>query len=791
MIKNIVEKLENKKVFALYLVGVLLLSTGVSFAYFSVTNSVTGSGGVATGVTATVESEGVQADGNISFSNLDIYPGHQAIASIKVTGTGNNKPLIYNVIFNGNNTFNTPINYTIYKTEENIDANYNCSVKEEKVGINTIYYEECTGSNIDSLGNPINSGTITKGEGKTTLKSDEIILTEPEGKEVYYYIVFEYPNLDASQNDDIGSTIKGNITIEEGNKYKQPELFITAATISGSNGWYKSASLTTSITTQTENYDVKYCITTENSCTPNTDAVINDNQFNITLNNNAKEQRMCIKVVDEYEQVKGGCSEGYKVDNGVPTSNVMLASSSTGSNGWYKALTLKITGSDSHSGVESIKYCTTTLSTCNPITSVNGSSTEVKLNSDVSAQRVCAQAIDNAGNISAVTCSNGYSVDITNPTINITDTSSTSHTINITVNGSDAHSGIYQYKFSSNGGSSFTTIITSKNTYTYEFTNLNGGTTYNIAVQAVDKTGNISNTVTKSITTKKAGNTMQEILEKYTKSTENTYNGFEGKTTNQVYQTTDWLGTTYYFAGQPTDNWVKFGDYYWRIIRMNGDGSTRLIYSGESADNNINNFNIGENRFNNYNNYSYYVGLSYNTTQHGSGTNSSVLDFLNNWYSKNLIEYEDYIDSNVGFCSDRNVQSDYIWEAEEDVDYAAWNRLSGHPYGIISPTLQCNNTNDILRLSIGLITADEVSFSGITFDDEYSVHYLYSVGEFWTMTPNKYQQRLGANMITLKLGSFSNSYVTDRRYVRPVINLKASTLFMGSGTVSDPYVVAS
>ena len=73
---KVLEKLENKKVFALYLVGVLLLSAGVSFAYFSATNSVTGSGGVATNTTATIESEGIQADGNISFSNLDIYPGH-------------------------------------------------------------------------------------------------------------------------------------------------------------------------------------------------------------------------------------------------------------------------------------------------------------------------------------------------------------------------------------------------------------------------------------------------------------------------------------------------------------------------------------------------------------------------------------------------------------------------------------------------------------------------------------------------------------------------------------------
>ena len=30
---NLLEKFKNKKVFALYLVGVLLLSTGISFAY--------------------------------------------------------------------------------------------------------------------------------------------------------------------------------------------------------------------------------------------------------------------------------------------------------------------------------------------------------------------------------------------------------------------------------------------------------------------------------------------------------------------------------------------------------------------------------------------------------------------------------------------------------------------------------------------------------------------------------------------------------------------------------------
>jgi len=42
----------------------------------------------------------------------------------------------------------------------------------------------------------------------------------------------------------------------------------------------------------------------------------------------------------------------------------------------------------------------------------------------------------------------------------------------------------------------------------------------------------------------------------------------------------------YYFAGNAQNNWVKFGkdqdnaDLYWRIIRINEDGSVRLLYIG-------------------------------------------------------------------------------------------------------------------------------------------------------------------------------------------------------------------
>ena len=42
-------------------------------------------------------------------------------------------------------------------------------------------------------------------------------------------------------------------------------------------------------------------------------------------------------------------------------------------------------------------------------------------------------------------------------------------------------------------------------------------------------------------------------------------------------------GTSYYYRGNVTNNYVKFADKYWRIVRINGDGTVRVIYDGTSA----------------------------------------------------------------------------------------------------------------------------------------------------------------------------------------------------------------
>ncbi len=693
---NVLEKFKNKKVFIVYLLGVLLLSTSVSFAYFTSKMNTSGSGDVAVGTTTVIESTGINAEGTIEFNNVDMYPGHTGIAGIRVTATGTT-PMIYNVVFNGNNTFKTPLNYTIYKTTDEIEASYTCNKREEKHGINTYYYEECSGNNIEQLGNIVKTGTINKGEGKTTLIDNEIILGTEEGNIVYYYVVIEFPNEEANQNDDIGSSISGNITIEEGGEYKNPEVTLTGTTTSGSNGWVKSASINTNVETQTGNYEALYCTTTEDSCTPNTDANITDNTFNISLSNNTNPQKVCVEVTDEYNQKASGCSDTFKVDGQIPT-------------------------------------------------------------------------------------------------ISIASTSSTENSITVTVNGSDSHSGIVQYKFSSNNGSSYTTVSSTNNSYTYKFKNLNDGTTYTIAVQVVDEAGNVSSTVTRSVETQKSGDTMQTIIAGYNKGNRGSFgSAYTTATTNTVFTTTDWKGTSYYFAGAPTDNWVRFGGFYWRIVRVNGDGTVRLIYNGTSTTTTgTGTLADTSEAFNSDYNRSEYVGLKYTSgQQHGQSTDSPILNTLQSWYSSsNLDNYAQYIDTNVGFCSDRNMASGSSWSSSEHI-YAAYERIEDHRSP--SPSLACTSS-DIIKEPVGLITADEAMFGGVPVFGDAIGNYLINGQNYWTMTPGSfYTTNSGAYVFYVYSGGTLGSIprVDNTFGVRPVINLKANTLFSGSGTASDPYIVVS
>ena len=278
-------------------------------------------------------------------------------------------------------------------------------------------------------------------------------------------------------------------------------------------------------------------------------------------------------------------------------------------------------------------------------------------------------------------------------------------------------------------------------------------------------------------------------------------------TTGTIYYADTSKGRTYYFAGNPTDNWVKFAGFYWRIIRINEDGTLRLIYQGTSANTTGEGTEILQGvSFNNSRNNNAYVGFKYTIgSVHGTETNSSILIRLNNWYTGNLSNYTDDIDGNAGFCGDRtpstskNSINNSGGIGTTETYYGGYVRYYGDTS--MTPTFDCDTEdlyttsgsvdgNRSLTYPIGLISMDEVWYAGGL--DSYNMdYYLYTGENYWTMTPNRYNEYLEEAYVFCVLVRGQLGYVYGSWGVRPVINLKVDTQFSsGDGTATNPYVVS-
>ena len=365
--------------------------------------------------------------------------------------------------------------------------------------------------------------------------------------------------------------------------------------------------------------------------------------------------------------------------------------------------------------------------------------------------------------------------DSEKPTLSIS-VPSTENSITVVANATD-NIGIYYYYYKLDNEEE---IRTEENSYTFD--GLEKDSTHTITVRVVDAAGNVAST-SKEVT---IGYKVSDVI-------------LAASPTQG--EATDWTGkTSYYYTGRP-NNWVQFAGFWWRIIRINGDGTVRMIYQGvaDSVIPDAGNVTgagtqIGTSAFDEDFYTKTHVGLVYDeTNQHGYGTNSTIMDNLNTWYNKNLVNYEtDYINTKTGFCCDRNMANGYTWITSGPIYYAAYDRKNG------SASLQCNiedilsKDNGKLLNPIGLITMDEALLNGITWNSANIESYLYTNQTYWTMSP--YHSYPDAGVFAIhNSGKFDNdsfgSYVTNSLGVRPVINLRSDVQITGSGTSIDPFIV--
>ena len=289
--------------------------------------------------------------------------------------------------------------------------------------------------------------------------------------------------------------------------------------------------------------------------------------------------------------------------------------------------------------------------------------------------------------------------------------------------------------------------------------------------------------------------------------------------TKTLYTSTEDSKTVYYFAGNATDNWVKFGknasnqDLYWRIIRTNSDGGVRLLYHGTSTT--ATDAYIGTSAFNTTYNNSMYVGYMYGTSgaQASNRTNensSTIKTAIDNWYVSNLEAkgYTKYLSTTAVYCNDREVGSGTYSATGSTFYYAAYARLNTNK----TPTYDCTNINDKftvdtstgngkLTYPIALMTADEISYAGGLYGTNAPTWYYYnsangsSTGStwWWLLSPYNwnggYARVFGVNGSS-NPGHLDSDGVYSTNGVRPGISLKSCIKYStGNGSASDPYTI--
>ena len=334
-----------------------------------------------------------------------------------------------------------------------------------------------------------------------------------------------------------------------------------------------------------------------------------------------------------------------------------------------------------------------------------------------------------------------------------------------------------------------------------------------------------------------------------------------------MYKAQDDLGTSYYFRGAVDNNWVKYGKYtkdayivmdrkynyslvdscngfnfctklaskgddmYWRIIRINGDNSIRMIYTGTTApDSNtkvvmtertyISDLlqytvtSAGASKFNQKSDSAEYVGYMYTIgEQHGTSQSSDIKTYLDNWYANytDLNKTGTKITDQI-YCNDRTASTSNVsYSTANYTTLTSWNSkgtlyfygANGRINKDNNPMLTCavdsdrftvnkinGKGNSALTYPIGLITIDEVEMAGNNFNESVKSHYLYTGAHYWTGTPAAFDGDFSFEYSAMDESGFSMSDAGIRFAARGVVSLSSESKLLGSGTYNDVYIVS-
>lgn len=220
-----------------------------------------------------------------------------------------------------------------------------------------------------------------------------------------------------------------------------------------------------------------------------------------------------------------------------------------------------------------------------------------------------------------------------------------------------------------------------------------------------------------------------------------------------LLKTVDDLGVAYYFRGKVSNNNVSFAGFNWKIVKINGDGSIKLVLDNIIED------------------VTKYYEENYEFEH------STINIVLNAWYDNNLESFSDYI-AYYKYCNDMTL--------EDSENFLGFNRVITNKI----PNYICLGTK--YNTKIGLLTVDEVSMAGAGTDENKSF-YLYNEKierDSYLMSGAKLNKNVYYPFILTSKGNIVyNVEGKLLRGVRPVINIIKTAKVTGNGTIEEPYKI--
>lgn len=273
----------------------------------------------------------------------------------------------------------------------------------------------------------------------------------------------------------------------------------------------------------------------------------------------------------------------------------------------------------------------------------------------------------------------------------------------------------------------------------------------------------------------------------------------------------DDYGTSYYYRGVAKDNYIEFNNMCWRIVRIEGDGSIKIILAKEGLCSTITSSDTKSALINNADTvvygYKYINKYRFDYENYSGGLYST----LKAWYTSSGLENKKSLLKNEKWCLGGSDNYRYnsdtgalltdaeVTQIENDYGqyyYTAGKRLEG--IGVEkNATFKCTSEENNISDYIGTITADEVAYAGsktYTSGETYKGNYLYDNAQsgYWSLSRSNFLSEGYDYAFRVDSDYYlRDSYITSKYGVRPAVTLATGVqIASGDGTIGNPYKIS-